>query len=164
MENKRLSDAEIIKHYLTFALTNANSREKTEIKAHLDILEFDQSPETVNLCDHFRQKIHHLITGQRQLELDFKPSKLPTYRPPVDLLPYLERVDHALQSMDTGDALRLAEIKNLQTPIKVAIHGILEGDPDAEKFAQKMIVAIRERVDALAVNPESAGYHEIHRK
>lgn len=65
------SDAQIVKYYLEVGQRNANPKEKAEIQAHLDLLEFDQSPETVDLCDRYRQSIHDLIIGKIQMTLPF---------------------------------------------------------------------------------------------
>ena len=67
------SDAQILKHYLEVGKRNTtNAKEKAEIQAHLDLLDFDQSPETIDLCNRYRQSIHDLIIGKIQLTLPFE--------------------------------------------------------------------------------------------
>lgn len=71
MREGQLKDSEILKFYLAVAKTAATPKELPEIQASLDLLEFDDSPESIEICDRIRQKYHYLITGERQLSFDF---------------------------------------------------------------------------------------------
>lgn len=82
---------------------------------------------------------------------------------PITTLHFLEQIDHALDGMHNGDILRSAEINNIQCSIKMAIREFAEQAPDAEDFAQEMIALLRDRIDHIAANPQSAGYAEQFR-
>ena len=85
--------------------------------------------------------------------------------PLISTLEYLEKVDHALTMMDTGDDLRLAEIRNLQTPIRRAImlYSIDAAKDFVDDYAQEVINTLRDRIDALFLNESDAGAHNIFR-
>lgn len=78
---------------------------------------------------------------------------------------YLQQIDHALDGLatETTDVWRLAEIGNIRHPIRAAIAAFIKLEPDAEEFAQEKIELLRDRIDAIAADPETAGYAEQFR-
>ena len=84
---------------------------------------------------------------------------------PITTEQYLRQIDHALEGMaeDSKDGLRLAEIRNIRQSIMMAIRAFDEKESDAEVFGWEMIELLRDRIDAIAADPETAGYHEQYR-
>lgn len=78
---------------------------------------------------------------------------------------YLRQIDHALVGMEeiSSDGLRQAEIRNIRQSILMAIRAFDERESDAEVFGWEMIELLRNRIDAIAADPETAGYHEQYR-
>lgn len=83
--------------------------------------------------------------------------------PKLTTLEYLEKVDHALVHLDTGDQFRLAELNNIRAPIRIAIGALERDEEGAEDIAQEIIELVRDRIDALCIDLESAGLHDYWR-
>lgn len=76
---------------------------------------------------------------------------------------YVRQIDHALEGMETGDKWRSEEIANIRASLHLAIREFGEKSPEAEVFAKETIGLLRDRVDALARDPKSAGNHECYK-
>lgn len=85
--------------------------------------------------------------------------------PEITTFQYLRQIDHALDGMaeDSTDKFRIQEIASIQCSLRLAIREFEEKIPDAEIFGKEMIELLRDRIDALAADPETAGYNEQFR-
>jgi hypothetical protein len=71
----------------------------------------------------------------------------------------LYSIDKACQKLDTGDPIRLAEIRNLRQIVHSAISLIQDNDPDATVLVKELMVILLPRVRALLRDPKSQGKH-----
>ena len=74
----------------------------------------------------------------------------------------LKLVDHLLESLDTGEACRKAEINNIRQAIKLEI--VLCSNKGEDLLGEELLKELAPRIDKLIIDPDSAGGHEKYKR